>query len=443
MRDRYLLPALALAASCASPGAPATPRPVVSPAPPSTSATSTSWTSLRAAARDALRTHDVATYRARLLDLYALSGSAQIVYELAGAELALGNREATHRYLTLYASMGLIPDPADPDLAKALGTEEFVEVAGRLATNRTPVSHATAGFSLPHDDLIAEGIAWDAPSRTYFVSSVRKRTILAFDGTNRSGASRNFLPHPGPDIGALCGMVASGGRLWATMATLPQMLGFDQGAPAPTALLAFDLGTAALVERFDLPASPGQHALTDLAPAAQGDSVFVSDALGGMVYVARRGSGKLAPLVAPGALVYPQTPAPTPDGRRLFVPDYVRGIASVDIARGETVWLAHPPEIALNGIDDLHLVGQSLLAIQNGTNPPRIMRFWLDVNLSRIERAEILEQLTPGLGEPTHGVVVDKTFWFIADGGWGRFDASGAPEPSAPPEGAAVMKLAL
>jgi hypothetical protein len=37
----------------------------------------------------------------------------------------------------------------------------------------------------------------------------------------------------------------------------------------------------------------------------------------------------------------------------------------------------------------------------------------------------VVERATPGLGDPTHDVVVGDNFYFIANSGWDRFSDAG------------------
>jgi hypothetical protein len=123
------------------------------------------------------------------------------------------------------------------------------------------------------------------------------------------------------------------------------------------------------------------------------------------------------------------------DGR-LFVPDWARGIAAVTLRTGEIQWLAKPRTFASGGIDGLYASGADLIAVQNGTTPHRVLALDLDVAQTRIAGWRVLEQASPDLGEPNHGVVVGRDFVFIGNSGWERVgagDTLATPPGTAPP----------
>jgi hypothetical protein len=137
------------------------------------------------------------------------------------------------------------------------------------------------------------------------------------------------------------------------------------------------------------------------------------------------GRDSLVTLVPPGMFPNPQQPVAAPDGKRVFVADYIRGIAIVDRSTGKVSWLANDAHAALNGTDGLTLVGHSLIAVQNGVSPERVIRLDLDAAMTKIVRWSTLAANLPQLNEPSHGVQVGDKFYFIATSGWDRFDADG------------------
>jgi hypothetical protein len=145
----------------------------------------------------------------------------------------------------------------------------------------------------------------------------------------------------------------------------------------------------------------------------------------------------LETLVEPGVLGSPQTPALTRDGSTLLVPDYQRGIARVALRQRSVSWLQRPPELALFGIDGMYLEGRTLVAIQNGTVPERIVMMHLSRTFDRVDSWRVLLARAPGLGDPTHGCLRHGEFYFIANSGWDQFDDDGsrvAGVVPAPPE---------
>jgi hypothetical protein len=174
---------------------------------------------------------------------------------------------------------------------------------------------------------------------------------------------------------------------------------------------------------------------------AQGDAI-VSDGDHGGVYRIRRESRKVERLDA-GDFISPQTPAMLPGGEQVLIPDYLRGVGILNLKTKLVEWIPMNGRYALSGIDGLYLAGRTLLATQNGTSPERVTRFELDRSLSRIESESIVERGTPTLGDPTHGVVVDSHFYYIANSGWDTLDEHGAQKAGTKMSEAIIMRSDL
>jgi hypothetical protein len=108
------------------------------------------------------------------------------------------------------------------------------------------------------------------------------------------------------------------------------------------------------------------------------------------------------------------------DGHRLLIPDYPRGLAALDLSSGRVAWLAKPRTLASGGIDGLYRAGRTLVAIQNGTTPKRVLELTLDRDETRITGWRVLERGSEWLGEPNHGTWVGRDFFFIGNSGWDR-----------------------
>ena len=259
-----------------------------------------------------------------------------------------------------------------------------------------------------------------------------KGEILAFDKT---GHSRVFAraPHGWP----MMALKIDRRRrvLWATEVALRPFKSVPQADRGTTTILIYGLDSGRLVDRV---AGPSKMTLGDMALTKDGDAI-VSDNEGGGVYRVNRKTHAIDRLDE-GDFVSPQTGVMSPDNRHLFVPDYSRGIGILDTSTKQVAWLASDGAHALSGIDGLYLSGRTLIATQNGSSPERVVRFELDRSLTRVESESVVERATATLGDPTHGVVVDGSFYYIANSGWDAIEDDGSPKAGAMPSRALVME---
>jgi sugar lactone lactonase YvrE len=385
------------------------------------------WRVLNREAREAVQAKDYARLRAKLVEMAPLlPGNPRVAYNLAASESMLGNRDAALAALRNWASMGLIYDvAADDDFTALRGTPEFRAIAAQIDQHKLPTTRASLAFSLTTPDLLPEDIAYDARTRRFFISSVRKGIIVTADG-------REFARAPWP---VLALRVDPERRLlWASTGYVPHGETVTESDKDKTALLAFDLENGAQKQRIE---SPVPGLLGDMTIGRNGD-LFLSEGIHGAVLRLKAGSSSTERLDTEGEFPSPQTPALSADEKTLYVPDYLRGIAAITLATRKVEWLQPAPGIALSGIDGLYVHGSSFVAVQNGTTPPRIIRFTLD-----LRKQEVLEANTPNLGEPTHGVFVGDDFYFLANSGWNQYDQNGKKKPSSAPVESEVRKLTI
>ena len=397
------------------------------------------WHALNRQARAQAKSNDYGGLHETLLQLApALPGSPTIAYELAASAAKLGHPDEAIAGLTRLADAGLTYDlAADADFASLAERADFPALRERLVANRNAIGASMRVMSFASADAIPESLAWDARTKRLFVSGIRQCEIRVVADPTRAGATdRRFARLPS-SVFAL-GIDATRHRLWATIATVAQADGCGEGSPKAerTALLALDLRSGRVLQRIEA-GLPG--VLGDLLVADDG-TVYVTESVHGAVLRLRPGASAFDRLDVAGEFTSPQTPALSADGRTLIVPDYARGIARLDLGTCPCAarWPANGPGVFSAGIDGLVRDGDTLLAVQNGTSPPRVIRFADD-----LARQQVLESGTPGFGEPTHAIVVGRALWFIADVGWDRFEESGKRKAGAAPSHAQLRAIAL
>jgi sugar lactone lactonase YvrE len=352
------------------------------------------------------------------LDSLAI-GLPATTYALAQIAGRLGNRAEALRRLRTYAAMGLSRAVArDSSFASLFADSAFVAVARRLEANATPVTAATIVTVLHDPSLLAEDLAYDARSRTFYVSSIHRGTIVAVDST---GSERDFIP-PGSERGwGVFGLALDRARglLWGSLAATPTVLTYVAADSGRTGIAAWDLATGARRTFVELPPDGSPHILGDIALGSDG-TLFATESIGGALYALRPGGAALDTLAAPGTFGSPQMPLEVEPGRRLWIADYPRGILEFDLKRRAVRRVVKPRALALSGLDGLALGPDGVVAVQNGTRPTRVLYLETAGGRRSITAGRILERASELMGEPNHAIVDGGTLYFIGNSGWDR-----------------------
>jgi len=396
------------------------------------------------AERDCAKAADASCRRELLRMLKLVDGRPDIAYRLAKVEATLGHHDASLTNLEIYARSGLdLGDPAQEHAFESLRAgAPFQRLEAIHRAWLRPEGAHKVRATVPERDIIAEDLALDPRDGTLYVSSVHADKVLHLDS---NGHWRDFLLPAGLSVWGLYALAVDPlrDRLWISSVAgtvSPPYRAADRGR---SAVLRVNLRSRTVERRYEL-ADGREHALGDMALSADG-AVYVSDGLGGGVYrIGPEANAQLSPLVLAGLMRSPQTPVPLPDGTRLLVPDYSRGVAVIDLNRpGAVTWLKHAPEIALYGIDGLYLRGKDLIAVQNGTVPERLLLLRLNADFTRITDWTVLLARAPGMGDPTHGFVAGGQFQFIANSGWDRVDEQGHLDTAAAADNPAIWSIEL
>ena len=401
------------------------------------------WRQERGAVVKAYQSKDYAAMRELLLKQHADFPNVRgPLYNLACAEALLGHTSAAFEWLRRFADSGLDQDPRkDPNLASLRDSPEFEAIERQMERNRAPVSKATTFFTIPDRDALTEDLAYDPRARTFYASSVHRSKIFAIGQDDKL---RDFIGEGQDGVWSILALSVDAKRriLWASAAAMPHAAAYRKEDENRSAMLRYDLKTGRLLKRYEVARDGKPHILGDMTLSPAGD-VYVSDSVEGTVYTIHPGKDELEVLVPKGNFGSPQTPALTPDGKRLLVADYSLGIAIVELKSGSISWLDLPSNLALTGIDGLYVVPSGLIAVQNGTHPQRVIRIWTDPAYTKAVRWEAIEKGTPELGEPTHGILVGKQFYYIANSGWGRFNDDGRIDPKAPATPPIIRRVTL
>jgi hypothetical protein len=128
--------------------------------------------------------------------------------------------------------------------------------------------------------------------------------------------------------------------------------------------------------------------------------------------------------------VSPQGLAFSGDERHLFMADYSSGLFEIDVRTKKVVHLPPLEGATLLGIDGLYFYNGTLIGVQNGVAPWRVVQMFLSDGFKRVERLKIIEANNPVFDEPTLGVLVKNSFYFVANSQWGLVDEKGQLGPA-------------
>jgi len=377
----------------------------------------------------AYRAKDHAAYLEHMLAAAKLRpDSLTVTYNLAGAQALAGHPKEALEQLGRLADKSVVFDvAADEDFASIRDSDGFKSVLARFEKLEAPIGKSDVAFQLPQKDLITEGVAYDPATETFYVGSIHQRKIVS---RGKDGSVKDFATAE-DGLWSVFGMKVDAKRrtLWACTTATPQMVGFKKEDEGLSSVLRFDLASGELVKRYDLSNRPQAHWLGDLVVDSKG-KVFITDSQApGAVYAIFQKDGELVPWIEPGPFRSPQGIDLSTDEKHVFVADYSIGILRFDTTSKQSVRVTGPADLVLAGIDGLYFHRGSLIAIQNGIRPHRVVRFHLNASQDRIERAEILEMNNPSFDEPTLGVLVVDRLYFVANSQWGRFDKDGTIFP--------------
>ena len=349
--------------------------------------------------------------------------SASVRLRWLNAQLEANDREGALQSLAWLKQHGHVFSRGGQVQLKAMLAQWGTGGEGLLLPSAAQRQASDELTQVPADARLVEGVVRDARTGRLFASTVVSRQLWVRDHDGRWRG----LTFDGAD--SLSGMTIDRGErlLWVASSNL----GMGQSAPdAFHGLIAIDLDK--LAERRRIAAPPGVNP-SDIALGRAGD-LYASDPLKGGIFRARPDEVALSELVPAGTFRSPQGLAESADGQRLYVSDYRYGLAAVSLRKLKAGRITVPAGLGvpLDGIDGLWRVGNSLIGIQNGTSPMRIVRFRLGRGGTSVVGAEVLEQAHPGWTEPTSGGIDGDSLTYVATGQWDRFE-EGKPLADKPP----------
>lgn len=320
--------------------------------------------------------------------------------------------------------------PPRGDFTRIWGDPAFQEVRSRLEEKLPRLDYAPTAFQLPDRGMAPEGIAYDRSSRMFFVGSIARRKVVrvAEDG------SQGDFAVAGAGLDAVLGLAVDSPRRLLYVVSTNALTA--QGRKQPrNAVLAFDIDTRKLVQRYDVPMAAQ---LNDVA-VAPGGRAFASDSANGAVYeLPVKGPGPVRELLKAGQLFGTNGLAATPDGKRLYLA-HSTGMAVMEISSGDVKRVENRTRESIAGIDGLYAWQGELIGVQNLTNPGRVIRMQLASGGDAVTGVKtLLSHHHNVLDQPTTLAIGANGFYLLAATGVTHLREGVIPDEEAAPTPAVV-----
>ncbi len=341
---------------------------------------------------------------------------SRLIYNLAVALTLNAKTDEALNSLAQLAKMGLtFQIEKDEDLKSLFEMERFKAIQIQMYQNAHPLNNSQKAFSIPNKDLITEGIAYNPKTKTFYLSSIHLRKIIS---VNQKGETKDFS-RESDGLWSVSGMKVDVRQqiLWVCSSVFPQMKGFKKEADGQSGIFKYDLKTGRLLEKYLLSNETEKHVLGDLVLNQKGE-VFASDSVSPYIYFIDSTTNKLVVWIKNDSFSSLQGMALTADEKTMWVADYSKGIFKIEMATKRIIQLKPAQNVTLIGIDGLYLFRGKLIGIQNGTNPQRVVSFSINPEATQITGFTTLEANHPDFNEPSLGVIIGTSLFYIANTQW-------------------------
>lgn len=356
---------------------------------------------------------------------YKLSDKHQTyIYNLSIAFLLNNKKEEAFKLLKEGLSFGYIyPLEGDKDFDAVKSMAEFRKILKLNQDNKKEKVISKTMAIFPGKQVIAEGLTFDSFDSTFFVSSIYKNVIYNVDRRkNILWSSRDS------QYGSISGLLLDkkNNNLWCTFVQQPQSKYFTESDDGTSGILCYDLTTKKILHRIYIKKdSLGKHWFGDLTMDSNGN-IYTTDSYASNIYKFSLPDYKPEIIKSNIQFRSLQGLTFTKNFQYLIFADYSNGLFRYDPLTSEIIKIKNSANNTLLGIDGIYYYKNNrIIAVQNGTNPQRIVELSFDENFLKATGFRILEVNNPDFDDITLGTVNGNDFYFIANSQWYKFDKKG------------------
>lgn len=306
----------------------------------------------------------------------------------------------------------------DADFQSIKETEAFKSLSAFKQKQLDIVTTSQKAITLSEKALHPESVLYLSKTKTWLASSIRKRKIVSFD--EKTGKCSDWLT--AENILAVFALKPDAKEefLWVATSAIPEMENYSEIVKGKAEILKVNIKTKKIVNRYSL---EGNHVFGDIY-VTKNNKVFISDSDKPIIYTIENDTLAVW-LSLENTAFNLQGITMNTEEDKLFVADYLKGIAVVKTADKEVNWLHFPKDATSKGIDGLVYYKNSLFAVQNGVSPIRITQLKLNSSHTEITDFKVVDNNRPEFDEPALLTLVKDKLYFFANSPWKAYDKNG------------------
>ncbi|MEM7053565.1 MAG: hypothetical protein AAF446_03345 [Pseudomonadota bacterium] len=356
--------------------------------------------------------------------------NADFMRQMVMANAMSGEISRAFNIMLMMQQQGLTENWDAIDEVAPLRQYDLYEHLNRLMTEAgDPLGNPEMIATIDGAHAMPEALAHDSRDGRLFAGTIRDGEVLvraADDEEWQVFASRETAP----SLMSVFDLLADEERnhLWIATGSPPQYRHRTANNFGRTALIKLDLQTGELLNEYRvLPNPQHPHMLGAMTLASDG-TIYAADTFAPFVFRLQPGDERPEVLLGNPVFSGLRGIALSSDEQRLYLSDYELGLFFFDLDEQKKGFrIGIPENLNVGGIDGLYRWNDSLIAVQNGVSPQRVMRLDLDASGTRVADIAPLLVAQPEFDTPTFGTIEGNDLIFLAASHWSKVDGNGRP----------------